>query len=272
MSNQVSSKYIHGYHEVEQNRLRDQAAVIEKPIFEGIDFTKVKHVLEIGSGVGAQTEIILKRFPHVRVTCVEYEQKQLDKAKENLKNLKLREAQVTFIHQDATQLQLNTTHDAAFICWVLEHVSDPKAILDGMKTCLEAGAKVVITEVFNKSFYTFPEKKAVMDYWRIYNDYQVSIGGDPYVGAKLGNLLQSSGYKEIETRPGGFHLDQRNSKEKDIVFVYWKNLMCSAADSLLNEGLVTAGEIAQMQKEMDELKADPNSIFFYQFIQAFATV
>jgi ubiquinone/menaquinone biosynthesis C-methylase UbiE len=272
MSNSSATKYIHGYHEIEQNRLREQAAVIENPIFDTIDFSEVKSVLEIGSGVGAQTEILLKRFPHLQVTCVEYEQRQIAKAKENLSALGISESQVTFVHQDATQLKLNTTHDAAFICWVLEHVTNPKTILEGMKPCLKAGAKVVITEVFNKSFYTYPEKKVVMDYWRIYNDYQVAIGGDPYVGAKLGDLLEISGYKEIQLKPGGFHLDRRNITEKDIVFVYWKNLMCSASENLLNEGLVTEAEIVQMKQEMDELKSDPHSIFFYQFIQAFATV
>jgi len=272
MGNQASTKYIHGYQEVEQNRLREQAAVIENPIFDSIDFSKATHILEIGSGVGAQTEILLKRFPHVYVTCVEYEQKQIDKAKENLSSLGHATDKVSFVHQDATQLQLDTTFDAAFICWVLEHVSDPKAILEGMKPNLQQGAKVVITEVFNKSFYIWPEKKAVMDYWKIYNDYQVSIGGDPYVGVKLGNLLVSTGYTDITLRSGGFHLDGRNRKEKEIVLIYWKNLMSSAAEHLIQEGLIHEQDFEEMKKAMDELKEDPNSIFYYQFIQATATV
>jgi ubiquinone/menaquinone biosynthesis C-methylase UbiE len=272
MSNPSTAKYIHGYHEIEQNRLREQAAVIENPIFENIDFSDVKELLEIGSGVGAQTEILFKRFPQLSITCVEYEQKQIDKAKVNLAALGHVSPQVRFIHQDATHLQLETTHDAAFICWVLEHVASPQAILESMKPHLKEGAKVVITEVFNKSFYTWPEKKEVMDYWKIYNDYQISIGGDPYVGAKLGNLLGASGYQNIVLKAGGFHLDQGNESEKAVVFEYWKNLMNSASENLIAEGLITPKQLQEMNEAMTELKQNQQSIFYYQFIQAFATV
>ena len=44
-----SQKYIHGYLENEQERLREQAMVIERPIYDFIDFSEVNELLEIGS-------------------------------------------------------------------------------------------------------------------------------------------------------------------------------------------------------------------------------
>jgi predicted O-methyltransferase YrrM len=271
MSNIPSNnKYIHGYLEEEQERLREQALVIENPIYDFIDFSGVKELLEIGSGVGAQTEILLRKFPHLKITGVEYEPKQIKKALENMSKLGFGMDKVEYIQQDATSLHLDKTYDAAFICWVLEHIPQPVRVLKSMKPFLKKGAMVSITEVFNRTFYTYPLEPEVMEYWEIYNKYQEEIGGDPQVGAKLGDLLLEAGYIDIELRSGGFHLDSRNQEEKKIVFNYWKNLMSSGAPLLLEEDIITEKQVKAMQIGMDKLRDLPSSIFYYRFIQATA--
>jgi ubiquinone/menaquinone biosynthesis C-methylase UbiE len=270
MSSNTTPKYIHGYREEEQERLREQALVIERPIYDFIDFSEVKELLEIGSGVGAQTEILLRRFPHLSITGVEYESRQIAKAKENMAKAGFAEDQVRFIHQDAKNLKLDKQYDGAFICWVLEHIPHPIEVLISIKPFLKTGAMVSITEVFNATFYTYPIMPAIMDYWKIYNDYQVQIGGDPQVGARLGDLLSESGYKNIDLRSGGFHLDSRKSEERTTVFNYWKNLMNSGAPALLSEGLITEKQLEEMLLAMEELQEMPNSVFYYRFIQATA--
>ncbi|WP_373520388.1 class I SAM-dependent methyltransferase [Aquiflexum sp.] len=269
-SNSTSLKYIHGYTLDEQERLREQALVIERPIYDFIDFSEVNELLEIGSGVGAQTEILLRRFPHLHITGVEYESRQIKKALENMSKLGYDERKVTFVQQDAKNLHLDKQYDAAFICWVLEHVSEPVSVLFSMKPYLKHNAKVSITEVFNTTFYTYPVKMEVMEYWRIYNEYQVQIGGDPQVGVRLGDLLEEAGYRNIDLRSGGFHLDSRQPEEKRTVFNYWKNLMSSGAPSLLEEGLITEKQLIEMQHAMDELRDMPHAVFYYRFIQATA--
>ncbi|EOZ95963.1 methyltransferase [Indibacter alkaliphilus LW1] len=263
-------KYIHGYQEVEQERLREQASVIERPIYDYIDFSKVEELLEVGSGVGAQTEILLRRWPQLKITGVEYESKQIRKALDNMKALGYGKEKVNFIHQDAKKLSLPKKYDAAFICWVLEHIPEPVKVLKSVKGNLKTGAMISITEVFNATFYTYPLMPEVMDYWKLYNDYQVSIGGDPQVGARLGDLLEEAGYQNIQLRSGGFHLDSRQPEEKQKVFSYWKNLMSSGAPILIEEGIVSAQQVLEMQMAMDRLKSMPESVFYYRFIQATA--
>lgn len=265
-------KYIHGYLEEEQERLKEQATVIEKPIYDFIDFSDVSDLLEIGSGVGAQTEILLRRFPHLHITGVEYEKRQIQKAYQNMELWGYGKERVQFIHQDGKNLQLDKQYDGAFICWVLEHISEPVEVLKSMKPFLKSGAKVSITEVFNASFYTYPRLPELMDYWVKYNDYQRAIGGDPDVGARLGDLLEEAGYREIDLRSGGFHLDSRKPEEKRIVFTYWKNLMASGAPAMLEDGLITTGELTVMKAAMEKLISMPHSIFYYRFIQATARV
>ncbi|KEO72029.1 class I SAM-dependent methyltransferase [Anditalea andensis] len=264
------NKYLHGYEEVEQERLMEQANVIESKIFDFIDYEDCQRLLEIGSGVGAQTEILLRRFPHLSITGIEYEQKQIDKAKKNLASKGCEMSRISFIQQDAKNLDLLKVFDAAFVCWVLEHVTEPIEILRSMKSALLPHAKVVITEVLNSTFYTYPVRKEITHYWEIYNDYQRSIGGDPEVGAKLGDMLEKCGYRDISLRSGGFHLDSREQEEKKKVFTYWKNLMSSGASAMIGEGVISEAEVDSMQQTMDELRDMPDSIFYYRFIQATA--
>jgi hypothetical protein len=47
-----------------------------------------------------------------------------------------------------------------------------------------------------------------------FNDHQLELGGDPFVGAKLGNLLQSVGYRDVATDVRTFHLDNRAPAER----------------------------------------------------------
>jgi hypothetical protein len=60
------------------------------------------------------------------------------------------------------------------------------------------------------------------------------------------------------------------AEEKKRVFTYWKNLMSSGAAALLEEKLISEEEVIAMQRAMDELTAQEDSIFFYRFIQATA--
>ena len=79
-----SPAYLHGFSPVEQARLMKQARLLESTIFNHIDYTGARRLLEVGSGVGAQTEILLRRVPDVHVSCVDLSEVQLQAAKQNL--------------------------------------------------------------------------------------------------------------------------------------------------------------------------------------------
>ena len=74
-------RYLHGYTRDEQKRLYEQARVVEQKIFDTVDFSECAHVLELGCGVGAQTEILLRRFPDLHITAVDASKSQLAQAR-----------------------------------------------------------------------------------------------------------------------------------------------------------------------------------------------
>ena len=273
MQDETEPTYLHGFSRTEQARLVKQARIAEPMIFRNIDYTGAKSLLEVGSGVGAQTEILLRRFPDLHVTCVDLNQVQLDTAAENLGAMPWLQGRYSLRQADATDLPFEArSFDAAFLCWVLEHVPSPTRVLAEMRRVLSPGSPVYITEVMNASFLLDPYSPNVWKYWMAFNDFQHASGGDPFVGAKLGNLLLAGGYRDVTTEIKTFHLDNREPVRRKTMIAFWEELLLSAADQLIAAGCVTVEVVDNMRREMHQVQSDPNAVFFYSFVQARAVV
>ena len=82
-----ASGYLHGFTTEEQGRLYRQARIIEHRVHVGLPFHRAKRLLEVGCGVGAQTEILLRHFPELAVTGVDASQVNLQQAEHFLGGL-----------------------------------------------------------------------------------------------------------------------------------------------------------------------------------------
>lgn len=263
-------KYLHGYSDVEQDRLYKQARFIENKIYSDIDFSTVTELLEVGCGVGAQSEILLRRFPELFLTGIDYSEKQIAQANKFLSGIAYAQGRYELKQGNAMDLDFpsNTKFDGAFICWVLEHIPDPLRVLSEVRRVLKPGSPIVITEVLNSSFFVEPYSPNVLQYWMRFNDLQYDMGGDPFVGAKLGNMLQSVGYKRIHTEPKILHLDNRNPAKRAEMIGFWTELLLSGLPQLLEAGYVDEELAAKVKEEMRVVAKSPNAVFFYTFIQA----
>lgn len=272
-SSDTDHVYVHGFSRTEQARLLKQARIAESTIFSTIDYTGARRLLEVGSGVGAQTEILLRRFPDLHVTCVDLSEAQLAAALDHLGGKAWLDGRYELKQADATDLPFEPrSFDGAFLCWVLEHVPSPARVLNEVRRVLNPGSPVYITEVMNSSFFLDPYSPNVWRYWMAFNDFQHEHGGDPFVGAKLGNLLLAGGYRDVSTEVKTFYFDNREPARRKVMIAFWEELLLSAADNLLEAGAVTQDIVDGMRREMHQVQNDPNAVFFYSFLQARATV
>ena len=261
--------YLHGYRESEYDRLHRQARFLEPAVHDRLPFRRRRRLLEIGAGVGAQTEILLRHFPELHVTGVEINDGQIADARRFLATVPWATGRYDIVKGDAVQLEFEAeSFDCAFMCWILEHVSDPARALGEARRVLTAGSPIVCNEVLNATFFLDPYSPNTMRYWMAYNDHQISLGGDPFVGAKLGNLLQSIGFRDVQTDVRSFHLDNRAPGERAEFLRFWTDVLLSGAPALIAAQKVTQDDVAAMTGELERIARDPNSVFFYAFIQA----
>ena len=263
------ANYVHGFDPEEQLRLKVQAEFLAPMVYKEVDFSGCKNLLEVGSGVGAQTRILLERFPDLQITCVDSSVVQLAQGRINLASYGDR---VRFVEQDGCKLQLGERFDAAFVCWTLEHVPSPIQLLVKIKEHLQSGARLYVTEVFNSSLYVSPGYPYLQHYVEVMSNFQRKIGGTPDVGIELGNLLIGAGFSSCTTRFDGFYLDARSGEKRKLVTAYWKELLNSAAPALLAAEECTLEVVEKMLEDLEKLGNDENAIFFYQFVQAKATL
>lgn len=264
----VADGYIHGFTKGEQDRLFQQARVHEDAIFSAIDLRGRDSILEIGSGVGAQTQILLERYPQAKIQCVDASQEQVARAKKAL-SAEVKKGRVKIDQADALHLPFGeNSFDGAFICWLLEHVQNPVDILVEAKRVLKPGGVIFCNEVFNATFYIHPYSPATLKYWFEFNDYQWSLKGDPFVGGKLANYLMAAGFQNVTTKVLTYQFDNRMPKKRAAFIDYWTELLLSGAPGLLKAGRVTPALVREVSEEAEALKNAPDAVFFYSWIQA----
>jgi ubiquinone/menaquinone biosynthesis C-methylase UbiE len=272
-TNKSDFPYLHGFSETEQNRLRQQARFAEHTIYRDINLSNVKNLLEVGCGVGAQSEIILRRFPELNLHGIDLSDKQLQAAKTHLSSLPGAKSRFTIEKMNAEKMNFDSnSFDGAFLCWVLEHIPNPANVLSEVRRVLSPGSTVHITEVLNSSFFLDPYSPSVWKFWMAFNDYQFENAGDPFVGAKLGNLLMSLGFRDIKTSVKTWHLDNREPEKRKETIDFWTDLLMSGADQLINEKVITKELAEETYKELKAVASNPNAVFFYSFVQASAKV
>jgi SAM-dependent methyltransferase len=269
-SRDSASGYLHGFSTDEQNRLFEQARFLEPSVYGQLDLSDRRNLIEVGCGVGAQTDILLRRFPDLHITGIDASETQLQRAREKHSGA-LQSGRLEFTQANAASLPYpNGSFDSGFVCWLLEHVSDPVAVLQELHRVLEPGALLVCTEVMNATFFVHPYSPNTLKYWFAFNDYQWELGGDPFVGAKLGNFLLSAGFSDIQTYPRAFHFDSRRPQQRSRFIDYWIKLLLSGSEGLLASGKIGTETLEGMRVELELLRNDPDAVFFYTYLQATA--
>jgi ubiquinone/menaquinone biosynthesis C-methylase UbiE len=266
-----SGTYLHGFSALEQQRLFRQAQFTENVIYRDVDFSDAREILEVGCGVGAQTAILLRRFPNLKTTSIDSNHHQLKVAEDYLSSLSFASGRYTLLEMDGAEMSFESQmFEGAFLCWVLEHVPDPGRLLMEVKRVLKPGARLYVTEVMNSSFFLEPYSPSVWKYWMAFNDYQYEHAGDPFMGAKLGNLLTHVGFQHIQTRVKHWFFDNRHPEKRRVIIDHWTELLLSAAEKLIEAGYTTPEIVESAKTELKAVKSSPNAVFFYAFVQASA--
>ena len=245
-----------------------QAEFLSFKVFEGVDFPPGTVLLEPGCGVGAQTRILLRKFPQIKVIAFDRSENAIEAAKADFPNeLKDR---VEFHCTDIFNFHPAVQADGIFICWMLEHVPRPIEIMKHLLQFIKPGGFFMATEVQNNTLQVFPRSNELDIYWDAYNRLQIDLQGDPFVGVKVASYLERAlpgKFSSIDVWPGNFLVDLRDPVMLKNMCHYWLNLMESARDAIEEKAYCDRTIFAKLEKHFEELPYRADGLFSYTFFR-----
>ena len=153
-------------------------------------------VLDCGSGPGTITCDIAERIPNGRVVGVDNDRTQVRLATETAKRRKLHNAE--FRLASAYELPFaSESFDAVFSHALLEHLGNPDRAISEFRRVLRPGGVVGLTSPDWGGFLISPPSEPLYAAIGRYEELLISNGGDPYVGRKLGLLLENAGFEAV---------------------------------------------------------------------------
>jgi ubiquinone/menaquinone biosynthesis C-methylase UbiE/acyl carrier protein len=155
------------------------------------------HIADLGCGPGYLIERLLQQFPSSKFVGVEQSTLLADLAQERLKKY----SAVENVFKGSIDQFTPPEHsfDFVLIRLVLEHVPNPIALLQHIRTFLKpVGKIIVIDNDFDFHLRTFPDIKEFEQLYKAYCASRTQDHGDPCIGRKLPMLLKAAGFSEID--------------------------------------------------------------------------
>lgn len=198
--------YVHGYSEKESCRLADQASTLTELLHGDTAYPDGSRVLEAGCGVGAQTITLSRSSPGADFECLDISQASLAAARQMAAEQRL--GNVRFRQGDIYQLPYsNDSFDHVFVCFVLEHLTDPSKALTGFQRVLKPGGTLTVIEGDHGSYYCHPQSPAADRTVQCLVEIQAAAGGDARIGRRLYPLLIEAGYASVAVSPRMVYVD-----------------------------------------------------------------
>ena len=166
---------------------------IERQIWPKVGIHSGQKVLDVGCGTGAVTQAIAKQTAPTTVVGVDISQKLLSQSEPSSQNVAWKQGSVYSLPFE------DNSFDVVYARLLLQHLNEPLTALANIFRVLKPNGIACIVDVDKdwSSLYPEPDSSIALD--RAIIEKQLSQGGDPWVGRKLGSYLKSSGFSGVET-------------------------------------------------------------------------
>jgi len=259
--------YVHGYHPRENVRLQDQASTLVQLLHHDTVYPAGSRVLEAGCGVAAQTVTLATNSPDALITSVDISEVSIVEARKRAADAGL--ANVQFQQADIFDLPFASEFfDHVFICFVLEHLSQPEESLIALKRVLKKNGTITVIEGDHGSAYFYPESDAAQRAIQCQVELQKRAGGNAMIGRSLSPLLRRAGFDAVHVSPRMVYVD---SGKPELVDGFTKKTFTAmiegVRDSALGAGLMERDMFDQGIRDLYRT-AEDDGVFCYTFFKA----
>ena len=264
------NQYLHGYSDRETQRLQEQSWILEELLHTNTVYTAGNKVLEAGCGVGGQTIILAQRSPEAHFTSIDISEISLERAETHIASNGV--TNVDFQKADIMQLPFDDeSFDHVFICFVLEHLSQPARALAEVKRILKNGGTLTVIEGDHGSCFWYPQTASSIHVWDCLIEAQKDLGHDPLIGRRLSPILHQSGLRVQSVAPCWVYADRFNPVLREgIVNKIIVPMTQTARIHSLEMGLIDSQTWETGIADLEQVSADTQGTFFYTWFKGLA--
>jgi SAM-dependent methyltransferase len=202
----MAGDYVHGYDDRASERLHDQAGTLVDLLHRDTAYPAGSRVLEAGCGVGAQTVTLARNSPEARIVSIDVSADSLARAEAWVAEAGF--GNVEFLQANVFDLPFEPkSFDHVFVCFLLEHLSDPVAALVALKQALRPGGTMTVIEGDHGSTYFHPESAEARAAIRCQVDLQRAAGGNALIGREVYPLMVAAGFADVAVSPRMVYVD-----------------------------------------------------------------
>ena len=203
----MTDGYVHGTAPGEQARLTRMNAMLNTRSLDALALGGGERVLEVGAGLAHLARGMARRGAGV-VVGIEKSARQLEEARRQARDggdqALLDSGRIELREGDALDLPLGEgewgTFDVAHARFLLEHVTDPLAVVRQMVRAVRPGGRIVLEDDDHDVLRLWPEPPGFDTLFRgLIRSYD-RLGCDPFVGRRLVALLHEAGARPVKNR------------------------------------------------------------------------
>lgn len=265
----MSTRYVHGYDTVEAARLNDQARTLEALLHADTAYPAGATVLEAGCGVGAQTVALARLSPGARITAIDVSTESLAAAERRVRESGA--TNVVFRQADLFALPFaDASFDHVFVCFVLEHLSRPVAVMRALGRVLKPGGTMTVIEGDHGTALFHPASETADAAIAALVTLQRRAGGDALIGRRLYPLLGEAGFEAVRVSPRMVYVDaSRPDLVEGFIRRTFTAMVAGVRDKAIAARLIDA-ETFDAGITALHRTAEPDGVFCYTFFKAVA--
>ncbi len=265
----TETTYVHGYDRHENARLQDQAATLLELLHGDTRYAPGPRVLEAGCGVGAQTVTLARHSPGALITAVDISAVSVAAARQAVAAAGL--MNVHLLCADIFALPFPpASFDHLFLCFVLEHLARPVAVLQALARMLKPGGTITVIEGDHGSAYFHPDSAAARTAINCQVELQRRAGGNALIGRELFPLLRQAGYRQVRVSPRQVYADPgRPQLVEGFTRKTFTAMIAGVRAPALAAGLTDAATFDAGLRDLQRT-AGPDGVFCYTFFKATA--